>query len=76
MNGLLIFLFMLCPGVQSVEINLDKGQVIVESTLPSDTVKTMIESTGRLAVILGMGGSSSKLLLTNETFSFISTAPV
>lgn len=47
----------MCAGVQSVQINLDTGQVIVESTLPSEEVKSKIESTGRLAVLLGMGAS-------------------
>ena len=45
-----------------MEVNLDKGQVIVDSTLPSDAVKSMIESTGRLAVLMGMGGSNGKPL--------------
>jgi hypothetical protein len=40
-----------------VNIDLNTGQVVVESTLPSDEVKRMIESTGRLAVLLGMGGA-------------------
>ncbi|KAL8606549.1 hypothetical protein ACOMHN_015589 [Nucella lapillus] len=44
-------------GVELKEVKLDTGQVIVESTLPSEEVKTLIESTGRLAVLLGMGGS-------------------
>ncbi|KAK7103296.1 copper chaperone for superoxide dismutase-like [Littorina saxatilis] len=45
-------------GVKSVDVSLDRGIVIVETTMPSDAVKSTIESTGRLAVLLGMGGSN------------------
>ncbi|KAK7504189.1 hypothetical protein BaRGS_00004493 [Batillaria attramentaria] len=45
------------PGVQSVDVMLDTGQVVVTTTLPSDSVKQMIESTGRLAALQGSGGS-------------------
>nr|KAG5711896.1 hypothetical protein BaRGS_026337 [Batillaria attramentaria] len=43
--------------VQSVDVMLDTGQVVVTTTLPSDSVKQMIESTGRLAALQGSGGS-------------------
>ena len=46
--------------VKLLEVKLDTGQVIVESTLTSDEVKSLIESTGRLAVLLGMGGSNGE----------------
>ncbi|XP_076441554.1 copper chaperone for superoxide dismutase-like [Babylonia areolata] len=45
------------PGIELKDVQLDTGQVVVESTLPSEEVKSVIESTGRLAVLLGMGGS-------------------
>lgn len=48
-------------GVKSVDVNLEKEQVIVESTLPSDTLKNLIESTGKRAVIKGYGGNSGIL---------------
>lgn len=49
-------------GVKSVDVNLEKEQVIVETTLPSDTIKNLIESTGKRAVIKGYGGTSASHL--------------
>nr|AAH93301.1 Zgc:112427 protein [Danio rerio] len=49
------------PGVQSVQVNLTKEEVLVETALTSLQVQTLIESTGRRAVLKGMGGSDSDL---------------
>ncbi|XP_025103819.1 LOW QUALITY PROTEIN: copper chaperone for superoxide dismutase-like [Pomacea canaliculata] len=46
------------PGVQSVDIKLQSEQVIVKTSLPTDVIKSMIESTGRVAVLQGFGGTS------------------
>uniref|UniRef100_A0A8C2E9H3 Protein kinase D4 n=1 Tax=Cyprinus carpio TaxID=7962 RepID=A0A8C2E9H3_CYPCA len=47
------------PGVQSVHVDLAKEQVLVETALTSLQVQSLIESTGRRAVLKGMGGSET-----------------
>lgn len=48
-----------CLGVKSVHINLAKEEVLVETVLTSLQVQSLIESTGRRAVLKGMGSSES-----------------
>jgi hypothetical protein len=43
-------------GIDKVNVDLQKGQVLVEGRLGTDQVKNMIEGTGRRAVLKGMGG--------------------
>ncbi|XP_074651179.1 copper chaperone for superoxide dismutase-like [Tubulanus polymorphus] len=43
-------------------VDLEKELVVVETELPSDTIKSVIEETGRRAVIKGLGGSTGKSL--------------
>ncbi|XP_013404594.1 copper chaperone for superoxide dismutase isoform X1 [Lingula anatina] len=45
-------------GIQSLEINLEKEQVIVETSLPSEEVKQLLEQSGKRAVIMGYGSGS------------------
>ncbi|XP_010745782.3 copper chaperone for superoxide dismutase [Larimichthys crocea] len=45
------------PGVTSVSIDVGKEEVLVESALTSAEVQALIESTGRRAVLKGIGGS-------------------
>ncbi|OWF45460.1 copper chaperone for superoxide dismutase-like [Mizuhopecten yessoensis] len=45
-------------GIKSVQINVENEQVIVEGTLPSNSVKNLIEATGKLAVLQGYGSST------------------
>ncbi|KAG8006061.1 Copper chaperone for superoxide dismutase [Nibea albiflora] len=45
------------PGVTSVRIDVAKEEVLVESTLTTADVQALIESTGRRAVLKGIGGS-------------------
>ncbi|XP_042368333.1 copper chaperone for superoxide dismutase-like [Plectropomus leopardus] len=49
------------PGVKSVSIDVGKEQVLVESTLTSAELQALIESTGRRAVLKGIGGSEQDL---------------
>ncbi|XP_007115105.2 copper chaperone for superoxide dismutase isoform X1 [Physeter macrocephalus] len=42
-------------GVQSVEVQLENQMVLVQTTLPSQEVQTLLEGTGRQAVLKGMG---------------------
>ncbi|CAL8377934.1 copper chaperone for superoxide dismutase isoform X1 [Gadus morhua] len=49
------------PGVQSVSIDVRTEQVLVESTLTTAEVHALIESTGRRAVLKGIGGSEPDL---------------
>lgn len=44
-------------GVKSVSIDVGKEAVLVESSLTSAEVQALIESTGRRAVLKGIGGS-------------------
>lgn len=46
-----------------MNVDLSTGQVIVESSMGIDKVKEIIESTGRRAVLKGMGGSEGKLVV-------------
>lgn len=43
--------------VKSVSIDVSKEEVLVESALTSAEVQALIESTGRRAVLKGIGGS-------------------
>lgn len=47
----------LFAGVKSVSIDVSKEQVLVESALTSAEVQAAIESTGRRAVLKGIGAS-------------------
>ncbi|XP_074480386.1 copper chaperone for superoxide dismutase [Sebastes fasciatus] len=49
------------PGVTSVSVDVGKEEVLVESTLTSAEVHALIESTGRRAVLKGIGGSQQDL---------------
>ncbi|XP_029310345.1 copper chaperone for superoxide dismutase-like [Cottoperca gobio] len=49
------------PGVKSVSVDVGKEEVLVDSTLTSAEVQALIESTGRRAVLKGMGGSERDL---------------
>ncbi|XP_068163801.1 copper chaperone for superoxide dismutase [Antennarius striatus] len=49
------------PGVKSVDIDVGKEEVLVESSLTSAELQTLIESTGRRAVLKGLGGSQQDL---------------
>lgn len=42
-------------GIKSVEINVPNETVVVESVLPTEEVRRIIETTGRRAVVKGMG---------------------
>ncbi|XP_073331002.1 copper chaperone for superoxide dismutase [Pagrus major] len=49
------------PGVKSVSIDVGKEEVLVEAALTSAEVQALIESTGRRAVLKGIGGSEQDL---------------
>ncbi|XP_041635570.1 copper chaperone for superoxide dismutase-like [Cheilinus undulatus] len=49
------------PGVHSVIVDVSKEAVLVESALTSAEVQALIESTGRRAVLKGIGGSERDL---------------
>lgn len=42
-------------GIENFEISLEKGSVIVQTSLPSNTIKEKIETTGRRAILKGYG---------------------
>ncbi|EDL33071.1 copper chaperone for superoxide dismutase [Mus musculus] len=44
-------------GVQNVDVQLENQMVLVQTTLPSQEVQALLESTGRQAVLKGMGSS-------------------
>lgn len=45
-------------GIDSVKINLESEQVLVDTTLTSQDVQNLIESTGRQAILKGIGSST------------------
>lgn len=49
------------PGVKSVSIDVQKEAVLVETALTSSEIQRLIESTGRRAVLKGIGGSEQDL---------------
>ncbi|KAM9301761.1 copper chaperone for superoxide dismutase [Gastrophryne carolinensis] len=49
-------------GVQDVSVSLESKTVLVDTTLPALEVQKLIESTGRKAVLKGMGGLQSQNL--------------
>lgn len=42
-------------GISSFNVDLEKQSVVVETALPSEEIKSIIESTGKKAVLLGLG---------------------
>ncbi|XP_068116671.1 copper chaperone for superoxide dismutase [Hyperolius riggenbachi] len=50
------------PGVQDVTVSLESQSVLVNTTLPAMEVQNLIESTGRRAVLKGMGSIKSQNL--------------
>ncbi|XP_052768263.1 copper chaperone for superoxide dismutase-like isoform X2 [Mya arenaria] len=49
-------------GVKSVSVDLSSGKVLVDSSLGSERIKALIESTGKRAVLKGMGGKTGSHL--------------
>ncbi|AWO97434.1 putative copper chaperone for superoxide dismutase [Scophthalmus maximus] len=49
------------PGVKSFSVDVSREEVLVESALTSAEVQALIESTGRRAVLKGLGGSERDL---------------
>ncbi|XP_075044833.1 copper chaperone for superoxide dismutase [Mixophyes fleayi] len=49
-------------GVQDVNVSLESETVVVETTLPALEVQKLLESTGRRAVLKGMGSTKSQNL--------------
>ncbi|RVE60385.1 hypothetical protein OJAV_G00180380 [Oryzias javanicus] len=49
------------PGVTAVTVDVRREEVLVESALTIAQVQALIESTGRRAVLKGMGGSEADL---------------
>lgn len=47
-------------GIQAVTVNLEAESVLVDTTLTAEEVQDLIESTGRLAVLKGMGSTTQK----------------
>ena len=45
----------LFPGIKSFTVNLDTEQVIVETTLSTGQVQELIEKSGQMAILRGLG---------------------
>lgn len=50
----------MCVGVQSVDMQLERGLVVVVTVLPATKIQELIEETGRKAVLLGVKGTEGK----------------
>lgn len=48
-------------GIESFTVNLDKEQVIVETTLSTGQVQQLIENSGRMAILRGLGTAGSQV---------------
>ena len=48
------------PGVRKVYVDLDNELVLVETSLPSSHVKQQLETTGKLVVFRGFGGTGQQ----------------
>lgn len=46
-------------GIQNIDISLETGTVIVDSSLPYSVIQQKIENSGRRAVLKGYGGKKS-----------------
>ena len=57
-------------GVQSHTVNVNDGRVLVETNLPAEDVKSLIESTGRVAALIGTGGMTVKLSVCSHTYIY------
>lgn len=49
-------------GVKSFTVDLNTEQVIVETTLSTAQVQKMIENSGRMAILRGLGATGKSLL--------------
>lgn len=54
-------------GVQSVQVDLAQEEVLVETSLSTREVQGVIESTGRRAVLKGIGGSEPGAALASNS---------
>lgn len=52
------------PDIKNLSVDLGKEQVLVETTLPSYNVQQLIESTGRRAVLMGLGSTAGVFYLS------------
>lgn len=48
-------------GIKSFTVNLDNEQVIVETTLSTGKVQELLENSGRLAILRGLGASGTQV---------------
>ena len=46
-------------GIKDVDISLERGTVVVDTSLPYSLVQEKIESTGKKAILKGYGGETS-----------------
>lgn len=49
-----MLLYMICSGVETVDVQLQHGLVIVDSSLSAIQIQELIEETGRKAVLFGI----------------------
>lgn len=50
----------LFPGIKSFSVNLDTEQVIVETTLSTGQVQELIENSGQMAILRGLGAPGKR----------------
>ncbi|XP_055373259.1 copper chaperone for superoxide dismutase isoform X2 [Condylostylus longicornis] len=53
-------------GIGKVEVDVNLGRVIVNSTVPWSEIQDKIEKTGRKAVLCGFGGQSAVVMINNK----------
>lgn len=51
-------------GVDNVDVSLERGTVVVDTSLPCSLIQEKIESSGRRAVLKGYGGAVNIVIAT------------
>ncbi|XP_076232433.1 copper chaperone for superoxide dismutase isoform X2 [Calliopsis andreniformis] len=57
-------------GIKNVDISLEKGNVVVETSLPYSVIQEKIEQTGKKAILKGYGDNSSAVAMLGGTSGY------
>lgn len=52
-------MYLLLLGIESSHVDLNNELVLISTTLPSATVTSLLEQTGKLVVFRGYGGATN-----------------
>lgn len=57
-------------GVKSIDISLEKGNIVVETDLPYSVIQEKIEQSGKKAVLKGYGGNTQIYVILQNMMIF------